>query len=486
MCDRSATPFRYRALVPAAGQGVGGGAGGGPARCRPRGAAQARAEGPAGCGPRPQRPLAPLRDWRGRYLAVLIIMFHLPIVTRFAGSSSYATAIAVTVAAAVPVFLSLAYCRAVRAAILFQNVDPRGRIARLHGNRTLANFLLFLVSLSLVCGLLLNLAALKPAEWIPVLLSFPVFLLAVPLAGRLIRREPAPWLHGPLSVRIALFAAPLVSLLAFSLLSPLVSPPVAYPDVASAVAARGTLFPGTGSSFLRAAGAWHAMLGGFSDYLLAPVFAVSPGVWLAATLLSACSLFFGLGALAAYAFIPRRELRRVFAHPLALERPLTAAGVLFQGALPALAAAALFAAGAFALEAFFAGEGGARVESVRLRLNEDAVMIAGEIYRAELVAEAAGRRRALEALAADAREGLRAETDRVFAAYEANVDSYLDWYYSLPAEYSRLAAMAAGEAEEFLAYNLGRLLSAGVDLSGIERISREFREAARRYDLGGL
>jgi hypothetical protein len=137
-------------------------------------------------------------------------------------------------------------------------------------------------------------------------------------------------------------------------------------------------------------------------------------------------------------------------------------------------------------ESFFKGPGGGKVERVRVKVNEDAVMIAGEIYRAGIVAEAADRRRALEALSAVARQRLLAETEKIFKAYEANVDRYLDWYYSLPSEYGRLAATATGQAEGFLTFNLERFLADGVDLTGLERIAREFREASARYGIKEL
>jgi hypothetical protein len=413
-------------------------------------------------------------------------MFHLPIISGLVGSSPYPVAVLVVAVAAVPVFLALSYLRAVKAALFFQNVDPRGFVARFLGNRTLANFILFLAALALVCGLFLNLARLGLSDWLFVYLSFPIFFSVVPLAARAIRDEPAPWLHGPLSVRLALFVAPLLSLLSYSLLAPVVSPPEVFPDVESAVAAQGELFPGTGSAFLGAVGRWSVMAGGFRDYLLGPAYSVSFGLWFAVTLVSSATLFFGLGALAAYAFIPRPELKRVFARPLNLHKPLTPSGVLFQGVLPALAAVALFAAGAFSAESFFSGEGGRRAEALRLKINEDAVLIGGEFYRLGIVGEAADYRRALDALAEGTRRELIRETDRIFAAYEANVDRYLDWYYSLPSEYARLAAMAAGEAEGYLTFNLERILSQGVDTSGLDRIAREFREAARRYDMGRL
>jgi hypothetical protein len=283
-------------------------------------------------------------------------MFHLPIITRFAGSSSYPAAIAVTAAAAVPVFRALSYSLAAGAGTPPAGPVTPGRALRFPAGRALASFSLFLASLALVCGLLLSLAALRPREWIFVYLAFPLFVLAVPAAGRLERRRGAPRLPGPAGLRLALLLAPPAALLLYALLSPAVSPPEAYPDAAAAVAARGALFPGTGSAFLKALGAWRATLGGLTDSLPAPALAIPFAAWLAQALLPVALMFYGLGALAAYAFIPRPALRRLPAGP---DGPRPVAGPLFQAALPAYAAAVLFAAGAFALEARFAPGRGA-------------------------------------------------------------------------------------------------------------------------------
>ncbi len=40
--------------------------------------------------------------------------------------------------------------------------------------------------------------------------------------------------------------------------------------------------------------------------------------------------------------------------------------------------------------------------------------------------------------------------DSAFAQLEGNVDSYLDWYYSLPAEYIRIAKMMTGDLERYM------------------------------------
>ena len=58
---------------------------------------------------------------------------------------------------------------------------------------------------------------------------------------------------------------------------------------------------------------------------------------------------------------------------------------------------------------------------------------------------------------------LEAEVDRAFDAMEHNVDRYLDWYYSLPAEYGRIAALLQGglNFEHYMADKLAAELQQG-------------------------
>ena len=49
-----------------------------------------------------------------------------------------------------------------------------------------------------------------------------------------------------------------------------------------------------------------------------------------------------------------------------------------------------------------------------------------------------------------------------------NVDDYLDWYYSLPADYERLASMITGSAEEFVTDQFTAHIENGIDDSAID------------------
>ena len=58
----------------------------------------------------------------------------------------------------------------------------------------------------------------------------------------------------------------------------------------------------------------------------------------------------------------------------------------------------------------------------------------------------------------------------------ANVEGYLDWYYSLPGEWTRLAHLLTGNIEEHLRSRLSEQLSAGEPFATFEQ---EFEQALR-------
>lgn len=56
---------------------------------------------------------------------------------------------------------------------------------------------------------------------------------------------------------------------------------------------------------------------------------------------------------------------------------------------------------------------------------------------------------------------LRKTADESFQLMAENVDDYLDWYYSLPGEYERIAALATGKLEEWMVEKLETYLTQG-------------------------
>jgi hypothetical protein len=64
---------------------------------------------------------------------------------------------------------------------------------------------------------------------------------------------------------------------------------------------------------------------------------------------------------------------------------------------------------------------------------------------------------------------LDGQVNRAFALMEGNVDGYLDWYYSLSAEYMRLGKLLIGEIEGYMEEKLSEYLQKGDPSGEIER-----------------
>ena len=101
------------------------------------------------------------------------------------------------------------------------------------------------------------------------------------------------------------------------------------------------------------------------------------------------------------------------------------------------------------------------------------------------------------ALSEDARNDLIPRVNAVFDARVANVDSYLDWYYSLGADYERLGKLITGTIESFVADQLTESLEAGVDDSDFvstlqsyvdqaAAINAEYEEGLANSELIGI
>ena len=70
---------------------------------------------------------------------------------------------------------------------------------------------------------------------------------------------------------------------------------------------------------------------------------------------------------------------------------------------------------------------------------------------------------------------LEGQADRAFDRLEVNVDHYLDWYYSLVGEYTRIASLLVGELEDYMVKKLEESLRQGDSFKEVETsINRVF------------
>ena len=133
--------------------------------------------------------------------------------------------------------------------------------------------------------------------------------------------------------------------------------------------------------------------------------------------------------------------------------PRTGEAIFQVAALATLAIGFIYLPGLAQLEGLVSSSG---LSGIRGSLERTTVeVIDGNVYREgtrdQIVAAARAKTDLLEATL----QNLRNEADSMFTRLETEaVNEYLDWYYSLPAEYLRLAKMLVGDLERYMVERL--------------------------------
>ena len=125
-------------------------------------------------------------------------------------------------------------------------------------------------------------------------------------------------------------------------------------------------------------------------------------------------------------------------------------------------------------------EGRTAIESfVREQIDMVVYLLDGKYYEQKAVdslLEQAEERSAT--LSQEARESLVPLINESFDARVANVDAYLDWYYSLPADYERLLRLVVGSAEDYAADQFSEKIEEGIDDSQLAEMLESYVERA--------
>ena len=355
-----------------------------------------------------------------------------------------------------------------------------GVLGRINGGRTLRLIAAFIVSAVGVAGLLVASVGWDAWQWGLAVAAVPLFLLVYALVDKLASKEASFLYRASLDVRVSAgILGGLLLVASFALLA--VQP---TPDVTSATEAflsAENPFASSPSTIMSEAGLAVSYADALSIYGLSRLGELNVfGRYCAQTLLLASSIF-GLAGLLGTCALDLRELKRVF---LPLEKigagqetmpgvdrsTGTARPALLKAPVVAAIAAPLVLVGAFvasdsALAQMKAADELTPAENlVREAFGTTAYVLDGKYYdqqQVQTLMEETTVKTA--ALSEDARNDLIPRVNAVFDARVANVDSYLDWYYSLGADYERLGKLITGTIESFVADQLTESLEAGVD-----------------------
>lgn len=355
-----------------------------------------------------------------------------------------------------------------------------GMLGRINGGRTFRLIAAFIVSAVGVAGLLVASVGWVAWQWGLAVAAVPLFLLVHMLVDKVVGKEAALLFRASLDVRAsAWITGALLFAASFVLFAAQPTPEVT--SATEAFLSAENPFASSPSTIMSEAGLAVSYADALSTYGLSRLGELNAfGRYCAQTLLLVSSIF-GLAGLLGTCALDLRELKRVFlplekigARQEKMARVSRGAGapqpIFLKAPIVAAVAAPLILVGAFvasdsALAQMKAADELTPAENlVREAFGTTAYVLDNKYYDQQQV-QALMEETTVKsaALSEDARNDLIPRVNAVFDARVANVDSYLDWYYSLGADYERLSNLITGTIESFVADQLTSSLEAGVD-----------------------
>lgn len=414
--------------------------------------------------------------------------------TLFASHGTWAIPVTV-IALSLPVAIGGIYRSIIRKIRFLTVFSRRGFLAALLSGRILAILLWTIYAVLSSFFLLIGFQFFTATDFGLLILVIPVFYIVYRAFYHFFEKELQTYLVTSMALSGAVFCTPFFMLaICAAAIHGFELPFAPYKTLEAAIAAHENAVSGmTGSALVQTISQWMAVYAGMKAY--AAGHAGQSGLALssvASLFLAGYILFFNAVNILTFCLVPARELKRILL-PLSPDPPLTHSKTLLRnGAFYALAVTAFLVslvAGFFFLESrvsgnaeFTAHSAAARQTVIRYAELIDNVYVAPgtittiEAHKMDLLRDLDGAARELEV-----------SIDRAFDDMVYRVDDFLDWYYSLPAEYVRIAHMISGSAEDHLSAMLSKHLDADENFAAVHGqvdllLSRHEDEKRRLHD----
>ncbi len=360
------------------------------------------------------------------------------------------------VALAIPAMLAPWHRSAVRRLERLHQFAPERWLRRWSARRVMGQVLAALVALLLAAAVLLQTPWFGTLEWSLLALSPLVYIAwrdaclarALPLFSHAVYAVSAASRLARLLTFVTLCAAWLVARI-------VLAPPPAQP-LAELVHALQSAWPQVSSATVR----WALDAGAWGQATLAALDTTAPAPWwrVALALLVLPVTVFGYATWSAAGMaLPRGEYRRIFAAVLTEDDvpALLPRRRVLAHAVPAAFAALLAIALVWRADVSLARQ----ERWLALRALPACERIGGTMYALGTLAKVASYTGVLEEGMAARRATACARLDEIERIAAANVDAYLDWYFSLGAEWTRLALLVTGDVEALLEIKFNRLVA---------------------------
>ncbi len=351
-----------------------------------------------------------------------------------------------------------------------------GVLSRINNGRVFSLIVSFTVSAACIFGLITASPTWGLAEWLLIIAAIPLFFAISHAFGKVLGKEYEPLFR---TSRVVVISSLIVGavLCIINVLIMLFEPVASYSSAAEAFAQTQQPLSSSSSVLLAEIGRYGALIDGLSAYGLSKVAEFSAAGYLVLRVVIFAAAFFGVANLIGICSLPTSELRRVF---LPLENAKENAGernakarknslpvkryVAVAGVLPAILVVGFLIADFGVARASETEEYTAAEQLIQDQVDLAVYVIDGKYYDQKAVERImAEAHEQSEQLAAEAQETLVPLINEAYDKRLENVDPYLDWYYTLPADYERLAQIFTGTVEEGMQQKLGEMINEGID-----------------------
>ncbi len=393
---------------------------------------------------------------------------------------------------AVPVALSGAYSSAVNQTLAVSYYKTSGRAYKLLSGRVIRSILWVVWALATSFFMLLQFSTYSGLEWVALLLVIPVYLLTYLKSHRFLSNELRKrYVMTSFSIVWARWWCPVIMLVIYAGLILAFSNVQNYASLSEALAAKRSGIPEiAGSAVVQVALRLMTFADGIKAYIAGDLKQFGEYLPLLLKILGGYVVFFNACATFACFVIPSHEYRRVFG-PISDDDP----PAHLPGSRVALASALITFLAFFVYVPLFAQlekwTGGRPIVIVIIEeLEREAERIDGVPYSPGTIQKIEVAKAAALGKLNVSRATLGGQIDRAFDRMENNVDRYLDWYYSLPVEYVRLAKLMTGEIEGYMETKLYEQLQQGeafkevsdaiaAALASQKNVMEEYRQTVR-------
>lgn len=370
--------------------------------------------------------------------------------------------------------VGLTYHRVVRKTLKQHEYAEKGLLSRLNNGRVVCLVVSFAASAGCMAGLILEAPTWDLAEWVLMAVAIPLYLGVYLLVQRCLRREYKPVYRASRVTLLSCTIAAVLLAAAYAGIGQL-QPAQTFTSASEAFLSVDQPFESSPSALATEAGTIYALVDGFAAYGTARAAEASPVGYVLCRALLVFSALCGVASLLGLCSLRWSELKRVFlpldagTSPDAVPTQVVKRNIVVAVVLPVALVGLYTAADSAVAKAAQTQEYTAAQLFVRDQVDLAVYVLDGTYYEYQAVQEALNQAKLdAAALAEEAQATLVPLINASYDARVANVDAYLDWYYSLPADYERLLSLITGSVEEFAQDQFVAQIEAGVDDTAFE------------------